>query len=421
MRSSASAPSQDQTVPGASSRKVVFGLRTDPKVQESTLESLLKQAQDYATEDWDKDRSKPKVEWTRTPKFRRITPEMFQVLERIARGDLSDLDGTAGVSGAAMSITPFAGNRVWMLDLGSPRRSLVQIDFLDAAGKPLAAPKSASTKDGDSRLDFATLGKYRLSQEFGANKPAKYKVSYAEGEVQRDEVRDWPADSDGFWLVELANFGGNLDQLFAILRERTFSTPIRQLLAADSTTLVLADLKTDAGTLESGWSGNNFVFRFQLVRYPGKDAPAAKKMFVQFPLTKSEAKDLADKLNKMKDVEVIPWIRRQTTSDPKELPLTANAGPRWYELDAGLGKFERSVVVDDPAAWQLQAQSGGPDGTRNWRVSVYMLDRGLAATGAEYAFTVTHPVTKESVKAVDEEEPAWLPGIRKLKAAPAKN
>ena len=305
--------------------------------------------------------------------------------------------------------------------MGKTTRFLTSIDIQDAAGNSIG--KSMATDPRDPRLVLRALSKWQVTPELGSAIPARYEVKYQEGGKALVHVAPWPV-ADKHYLVQLSQFSGEVDDLFRLLREHRYSLPVRQLVTGEST-LVLASLQPGSGTVEPGWSGNQFVFRFPKVQYPGSTADASRKMYVLFPLTKAQAEETAKNLNAKKAEDVIPDILREKPSpiDDDKAVLAPGGPARWYEVGIGEGlhRFERKVTVESAG----QPAADGKE-IPNYRVAVYQLQPGYKA-GAEpgpqgnnanpLPFQVKHPDTNSAVWAINQLEPAWIPGMERLRAA----
>lgn len=416
----AAQPVGDPAAPSAKKR-LVFGLRTDASLKKQELLDLLTEARRYA------EGKKLAVTWDPAVDPVPITGQMYKMLEAFGReGGLRELVGMNDAG--TPRVESYPGQPVWLIDLGSPNRDLIELTLLDKEGKAVGD----AIQINKGKLEPVQLGKYRLSAELKAT-PVKYRVKYqdrTQGASPIESVHDWPSTGEGYWLIELKGWNGDLATLTRVLTEGNFATPIQQVVPLEAMTLALVDLKPGGSTVGSGFSGSTFYFRFPLVRRDGggkevasggSGPPRAGRVFVRFPLSKDEAVAEAKALNEVM-VEAgktrgetvmqtilgkMPSLAADTTA--KLLP---DAPPGWFELPQVTGQYERGIVVENIPGWKAAAKG------RSWRVSVY--ERVPEVPGeAPSAIQVTHPDdTNLRVYAVAQEEPQWIAGIAALPVPP---
>jgi len=383
-------------------------MKTDAGMKKKDLEEVLKQAKQQIP-------PTSKLTWGDAPAIRPINEEMYKFLEGFVRDGGAAFTGSAEGS-RAPKIEAFSGASVWFLDLGSPNRNFVSVDITDGDSKSVL--DKPITSGADPRLEFVTLGKYRLKPNI-TGKPKQYVLKYREGSKEESVTRPWPVSNEGFWLIELTNFDGKPAELFTLLEEGDFAIPIKQVIGKESTTLVLTDLTTGELQIESGFSANTFNFRFPLVR--NKNRISVEKMYVLFPMTKSDAAKMVKELDQKSGEDLMKYIdsKKPSASGDQTVLLKPSMAPSWFEVPQSIGMYERAIPIDDIQGWKDQARNANAETDRSWRVNVYKLarkDASLPSTAAK----VNHPVSKELVYAVDMEEMAWLPGLKTLQPEPKK-
>ena len=405
----------------ASKKRLVFGLRTDASMKKQELLDLLTEARRYA------EGERLAIGWDPAVDPIPITGQMYKTLEAFGReGGLQSLVGMN--EGGTPRVESYPGQPVWLIDLGSPNRDLIELTLLDKEGKAVGD----AIQINKGKLEPVQLGKYRLSAELKTT-PAKYRVKYqdrTQAPTPIESVHDWPATGEGYWLIELKGWTGDLSTLTKVLTEGNFATPIQQVVPLEAMTLALVDLKAGGGGDTCGFSGNTFVFRFPLVRRDGggKDVarggsglPRAGRVFVRFPLSKDEAVAEAKALNdldvpdrKTRGEMVMKAILGKTPvlATDAGAKLLPDAPPGWFEVPAVTGHHERGVGVENIPGWKAAAKG------RSWRVSVY--ERVPEVPGeAPSAIQVTHPDDANlRIYALAQEEPQWIAGIAALPVPP---
>jgi len=409
----------DPVVPAAKKR-LVFGLRTDASMKKQEILDLLTEARRYA------EGKRLTIGWDPAVDPIPITGHMYKTLEAFGReGGLQTLVGMN--EGGTPRVESYPGQPVWLIDLGSPNRDLIELTLLDKEGKDLD-----TIKINKGKLEPVQLGKYRLSAELKTT-PAKYRVKYqdqtqAPTPIVSEHV--WPATGEGYWLIELKGWTGDLATLTKVLTEGNFATPIQQVVPLEAMTLALVDLKPGGGGDIGSFSGNTFVFRFPLVRRDGggKDVarggsglPRAGRVFVRFPLSKDEAvaeakalNDLVVPADKTRGEMVMQAIlgKNPSLATDAGAKLLPDAPPGWFEVPAVTGHHERGVGVENIPGWKAAAKG------RSWRVSVYEKIPEVQGE-APSAIQVTHPDDANlRIYALAQEEPQWIAGIAALPVPP---
>lgn len=387
-------------------KRLVFGLRTDAEIEKERLVELLKDAKKQA------DAKGIGFKWTGDPLPRPISAQMYKTLEAFTRdGGVDDLLRRAEGEGVGPRLESYPGSPVWLIDLGSPDRSLTEISFSDAAGKAIGNPiKSGSA---DKRLDLVGLGKYKLSGKIDPI-PTKYKLKYTDkGQAQEAEY-EWPDTADGHWLIELRDWDGELENLLQVLRKGRFRTPIKNVLGVEKTTLALVDLKTSGREIESGWTSKNvFEFRFPLLR--DGTGVIGKRMYVLFPLSQDEAEKEVAALKDLKEgPKILNAILKKTPSEAGDATakFSPDGGPRWYEIPKATDGYVRAFPVENVAGWKAAGKN------KSWRVTVYELEPEEQPAGApppdRTIASVTHPERKKLVDAIDQQEKQWILGLDRI-------
>ncbi|QDV36296.1 hypothetical protein [Tautonia plasticadhaerens] len=352
--------------------------------------------------------------------------ELKKILDPGAPGNPFEGDsGRAVARGGDVIITPYVGDdSTWEINTGDPDLRLLKLELLAGdGGSPPKIYETAPKNEVGAPLSYYKPGLYLLRLESNSPpKSATLTLQHAKEEGTRTSSLSWPV-SDRYFIVSITDFASDPRRLTETLKDASImGTPYSTVSPVTTTSLLLADLRPEAGGTGVGWTSNVMT-----VNIPNPEGIVTSRVWALFPLTREQRdkalRDLEEKVLAESYTVVPKHIRSQSVSaspvDPSDpskgfepYPIRPQSEPKWYEL-AGNGKtFTGKFAVEDIPGWKEKDRL-----PECYWLLVYEFGDGDRARPNRVRKELTVDGTTEEVQvyAYDQEVSDWPTGIRRLR------
>ncbi len=282
---------------------------------------------------------------------RPVAPAFYEaVASYIGGGAPVSVESAAGVY-----VTPLMSLRpTWSINFGDDVAKQRMIRKLSVKLKDQPSP--IDLKPGDRQND-TFLSTIQIGREYvlglpDKSEPESYSIDYVSpqgGEILTEKDLPWPKPSDAYFLVTLKNYPGELDQLFAAMKEPApgmeakVANPFKDIRRDLDVRMFLGSINTTLPEPPVTVVGNKLTMRQSQLQ-----GRTAKRIWVLFPVTRTGLKDELEKL-KGRSEDISSYIRSNAVPANSDASVSGNSKPMWYELPANAAKssFERTLTLQD--------------------------------------------------------------------------
>lgn len=268
--------------------------------------------------------------------------------------------GTGGRSSQEASSLPvqistlMALAPTWLLSIkdGSDRLiKEIEIEMVDGTRRTLA-PKSPAPGDSAWIVAVQPGREYTIRLPSGSV-PKSYSMKYvdvSDGKEKDEKNQAWQTEDDQYYLLTIANFKGNLDSLFEVIKEPTKEGEAAQVRNPFTDIRREFDIRMFVGSIgiKLPEPPIGFVQNRMTLRQPDLRKRSPKRVWVLLPLTDEGVETHIKSLQSVKDADWPGEIRKAAVpANDGDAIITPDSRPRWYELTKAGDQFERTLLLQD--------------------------------------------------------------------------